>query len=66
MKYGSRKFIITIIVMIISIILPPIYSKLFNLDSQVIITIEGIINALAGLYLGANAISKKYMGDSNG
>jgi len=58
-RYGSRKFIILIICIILTIIIPLLFNYL-KIDSSVIITTMSLVNGLSGLYFGVNIAEKKW------
>lgn len=58
MKYGSRKFIIMIIMVVINIVLPIVY-KLLEIDPSITLASMGSISTLSGLYFGVNYFQHK-------
>ena len=58
-KYGSRKFIILVICIFLTILIPLVFNVL-KMDSSVIITTMSLVNGLSGLYFGANIAEKRW------
>ena len=57
-KYGSRKFIILTLCIVVNIVMPIAY-QLLKIEGTVTIAALGLVNGLSGLYFGANLIDKK-------
>ena len=58
MKWGSRKFILTVVQTLIVLVLPIVYKKL-EIGDDVLMLVLGASSSLVALYSGMNVLEKK-------
>ena len=59
MKFGSRKFILTVVQTLIVMVLPVVYKKL-EISDEILMLVLGASSSLVALYSGVNVLAKKY------
>lgn len=57
-KWASRKFILSIVQLVILVVLPIVYKQL-DISETVLATVLGTSTALLAVYTGANVLQKK-------
>jgi len=57
-KWGSRKFILTVVQTLIVLILPIVYKKL-EIGDDILMMVLGASSSLVALYSGMNVLAKK-------
>jgi len=58
MKWGSRKFILTVVQTLIVLVLPILYKKL-EIGDEILMMVLGASSSLVALYSGMNVLAKK-------
>jgi hypothetical protein len=64
MKWGSRKFILTVVQTLIVLVLPIVYKKL-EIGDDVLMLVLGASSSLVALYSGMNVLEKKKANNFN-
>jgi len=64
-KVKSRKFMITVAQIALTIAVPLVYKR-FEVGESVMMLVLAAINGAGAIYSGANVLSKKYLSVKNG